>query len=288
MSQRLSATRRSILTLCALAGALALPVALPTSAAHAADTDLAKVVAERSSAIVSIKFMLRMQQQEMEDETVGAIVSADGLVVTSALPLGMGPQMGDGAPTPGDFKILIGDDTTGVDATMVARDSELGLVWLKISQPKSEGYAFVDFTKAAGAKVGDGIVSVQRLGTFVGRAATTVEGRVGAAVAKPRELMVPTSAFAGAELGLPVFNTDGAPIGIATFIIPDQDEMAGGRRALLRGMVNGGQILPMILPAAAFVEATTQALANPLPPPAPEPAVEAPATPATPATPGNP
>ncbi|MFN9971107.1 MAG: trypsin-like peptidase domain-containing protein, partial [Phycisphaerae bacterium] len=125
------------------------------------------------------------------------MIESGGLVMASNLQLGgisesmrsfMSPGM---SMTPKDIKVLIGDDTEGVEAKVIARDSELDLAWVQIEKKSEKPYAAIDFANAGKVVPGQTLYSVERLGKFFDRAATMNDFRIGAVVTKPRKLYSP-------------------------------------------------------------------------------------------------
>ncbi|MBL9001323.1 MAG: trypsin-like peptidase domain-containing protein [Phycisphaerae bacterium] len=243
----LSAVALSLITLCGAAPAADGPV------------QFQKLLDDQAPSIVTLKYILKGGDQDEEAETLGVVIESGGLVLTSNNAFGgLMARMGGPSQTPTEIKVLIGDDTQGLDATFLARDSELQLAWVQLKTPPAKPLTYVDFEKGASAKLGDLIYIVGLMGKFFDRAPLIAEGRIGAATTKPRELLIPSVGLAGSELGMPVFNAAGKPVGVTTLIIPDQDEVQGspgGMRAAMRGIVTGA----MILPAAEVAAATKRA-----------------------------
>jgi S1-C subfamily serine protease len=229
----------------------------PALAHEDAKADFAKLVADRAPAVVTIKFIMKDEQNEQEQETVGTMASGDGLVIVSNLSFGgMMALFGGGAPQPTNIKVLVGDDTVGVDAKFIARDTERGLAWVKTDKAPDKPYAFVDFTKGAEAKLGDEVYLVQLLGKLFDRAPSVSRGTIGAVVKKPRHILMPSVGLAGTEQGLAAYNAQGVPVGISTLILPEREEWQGADpSSIMRGVIGG-----MILPAKDVAEATTRAL----------------------------
>lgn len=252
--------KRPVLALIAAAGCLlaaqGLAPAAPTSTEPSV---LKKLVDDKAPAMVSIKFIMKGEQREAEEETTGVIIEPTGLILTSNNAFGgMMARFGGSAGTPTDIKVLVGDDNQGVKAKIIARDTELGLAWVQTDDPPAKPYAAIDFSAGAEAKLGDPIYMVSLMGKFFDRAPMVAEAHVGAMVKKPRTLIIPSIGLAGGEFGIPVFDAGGRPVGISTLILPDQDEMEGGDpRSALRGITGG-----MILPAKDVVEATARAKEN--------------------------
>jgi S1-C subfamily serine protease len=229
--------------------------AVQAAPADVPQADYSMLVNERAPAIVSIKYILKDEGEQQEEDTTGCMIEAGGLVLT-AVPGGLGARFGGAAPTPTEIKVLVGDDNQGVSAKIIGRDTELGLAWLQIDTPPAQPYKFIDFSAGATAKHGDNVYIVSQMGKFFDRAPAIAEARVGAIVEKPRKLYIPSIGLAGGEtMGLPVFDAQGKPVGVNTLILPDREEMeSGDMRAAMRGITGG-----MILPASEVVEATARA-----------------------------
>lgn len=258
----------------AFAAAPSPALAAPAPAAQASGDPMYKQLADKATpAIVKVKMLLKggpLGDQSRENEVDGLMIEADGLVlVSNTLIGGMAARMGGGGITPSDVKVLIGDDTEGLKARVLARDSELDLAWVKIDDEKASGKSFtaIDLNNSAEAAIGDKLYSLSRMGKFFGQVTTVSEGNVAAVASKPRKLIVP-SATVVAPFGLPAFSADGKCVGVFIVQMPDDDEMSG-----MRG---GGFEGPMILPASEVVAATKRAKEAPQPAeePAPEPAAE--------------
>ncbi len=247
----------ALLALASFAGAPVPPSpAAPAPAVQEPNT-LGKLLTQKAPAMVSIKFLLKSDDGEQEAEASGAIIDAGGLVITSNNAFGgLEARFGSGtAPTPTDIKILIGDDTQGVKAKFLARDTELGLAWIQIDEPASKPYAFIDMTQSAEPAVGDKIYVVSLMGRFFDRAPMVTDGFVTSIVTKPRRLIMPSFGIAaGGEHGLPLFDEEGKVVGVATLILPERDEMEGMKRDAMKGFMGA-----MVLPAKAVVTATARA-----------------------------
>jgi hypothetical protein len=227
-------------------------VVAATAPAAAEAKSISELALERAKFEVMIKFINKGDGEDQEVEVPGTMISADGLVLTSNL------FFPDGG-SPSDMKVLVGDDTQGVDAKFVARDSELGLAWVRIDTKPSEPYAFIDFSKGSTATVGDAIFSVRKMGKYFGQAPIVNEGKVAAVTTKPRTLMIPSnSMYMLGELAVPVYASSGLPVGLTSIISPEDDEL-GGSGNPFRGFDRGSS---MILRASDVAEATTKALEN--------------------------
>lgn len=221
-------------------------------------TQIQKIVDSTTPAIVTLKFILKGGEQDEEVETTGIVIDPSGLILTNNNAFGgLMARFGGPTPTPSEIKVLVGDDTQGVDATFMARDSELGLAWVKLAAAPAKPLAFVDLSKSAPGSLGQDLVEVSLMGKFFDRAPVVSTANIAAVVKKPRELYIPSIGLASGEMGMPVFNEKGDLLGITTLILPDQEEVmgsSGGMRAAMRGITGG-----MILPAAEAMAATTRA-----------------------------
>jgi len=286
VSKLLSAAVLALLAGTTLVGAPAI-AADPTPATPAQPstaTPGSRIAAERSAAIVTIKFVLKSEEGEQEEETTGAMMDASGLVICSNKPFGgLMARMGMSVPTPTDIKILVGDDTQGVSAKFLARDTELGLAWLQVEEAPKTPYAFIDFAQSAEPKTGEVLYAVSLMGKFFDRAPMLSEGFVTATVTKPRTLIMPSVGIVvGGDEGLPIFDANNKVVGFSTLILPEREEMVAGQmQAAMKGFL--GQ---MILPSKDVLDATARAKETAKNNPAPEePKADAPPAPEAPAAP---
>ncbi|MFQ5422490.1 MAG: serine protease [Phycisphaerae bacterium] len=209
----------------------------------------------RSDALVSVKFVLKRGDAEREMEIMGIVVDATGVVLCSSLQLGTSPlmQMTGGTATPTDVKVLIGDDTDGLEAKLVSRDSELDLAWIRIKEPGDRKFAFLDLAQSARPKPGERLLSLGRMSKYYDRAVVVTEGRMSGVTRKPREMYIPGAALEG-EPGRPVFSASGELVGIVILSIPDPEDM--DPVSLRRDAA------ALILPSAEVAKATQRALQN--------------------------
>ncbi len=230
-----------------------------------------RLVSKQGPALVTVKFVLKMSlgqmgEQESETEIMGVMVEASGLVLCSNTQLGgIPPAMkrmiarfgGDFSATPTDIKVLAGDDQEGVEGELMARDSELDLAWVRIKKAQRE-YPYIDFGKPGVPRLGDRLLTVQRVGKHFDRVTVVDEGRVGGLTHKPRDLFVGSGGIGGA-FGVPVFNAGGEVVGLTILQLPE-DESDGSPMAMLsRARQFQESSTAWILPAADVVKATQRA-----------------------------
>lgn len=206
--------------------------------------------------LVTVKFVLKVSgprgTQDVEREITATMLDKSGLILCAGVQLGTSKiyrRMGSVTPT--DLKILIGDDTVGIDAKLLATDAELDLAWIRVKDATKlpANARFADYSRSQTAALGDRVFSVKRMEKFFDRAPVVMEGRIAGETRKPREMLV---GGAGLELepGMPVFAANGTVIGVAVFQAPDdEDEGARGSNATL------------ILPTEQLNKATQRALA---------------------------
>jgi hypothetical protein len=232
---------------------------------------ISKLKAQHAPCIVTLKFiskesfMGREQKNEMEASAV--MVSPDGLVLaansrlqgmmTMAMSMagGMVGGMMGGMPPPTseteDIKVIIGDDDSEkYEAKLIARDSDLDLAWVQITDTKGQTFKYVDFQDSAQLEVGDPYYGVSRMGERFDRVPLVSSSSVAAVVQNPRPLLVGS---AMTSWGGPVFTADGK---VAGFVITQPPEPGEQGAMSLESMMNMGGF---ILPAKKIVKAMEQA-----------------------------
>ena len=213
--------------------ALALSLALGAGTALAAgDSALESLLAQRAPSIVSVKFVMKMrfgrpggamQEQEANREVRGVVVDASGLVLLANESLeGIPPNLkrmirrqgAEVTGAPSDLKVLFGSDSKEYEAVVVARDSNLGLAYVQVTDAEAKAPPAVDLSKDAEIGVGQTLLTVSRKGR--GFDCAPVLGRllVSGKIDKPRPLWA--VAGVGAPLGLPAFDAQGNAVGILT------------------------------------------------------------------------
>jgi S1-C subfamily serine protease len=224
-----------------------------------------QVAKDRAESLVTITFVLKMKMggmgdQESEEETSGVMIDPTGLVLVSNNQLsgfiGLMRRFSSGggiSAIPTDIKVLVGDDTEGLEAELIARDTELDLAWVRIKEPGDRKFAAVDLGESVKPSLGQTLLSVGRLGKFFDRVPAVEELRISAFTSKPRDLYIPSG---GGSLGLPVYTLDGKLVGVAVMQMPDSEDSGGSPFSMMGSMNSGGGV---ILPAPAVVKATQRA-----------------------------
>jgi len=225
-----------------------------------------KIMDQAGPALVTVKFVLKIDggeqmggPSEQEMESTGFLIDGKGLVICSNFQVGgyfsMMARNGGPTATPTDVKILIGDDTEGKKATVISRDTELDLAWVKLDEESTSDLKHIDMSSGVEAPTGTRVLLLGRMAKFFDRAMSISEGKISGVTEKPRKLLSPTKPLVSSrdDLGMPVFNSDGGVVGMVVIQLPDPESMEGDAT----GSLGGG---PMILPAAEIVKATKRAL----------------------------
>ncbi|MEN0020010.1 MAG: serine protease [Planctomycetota bacterium] len=217
----------------------------------------ASITEATDDTIVTIKYILRTEggfggeSMEFELECAGLMIAEDGLILCSHTMLEGG---GGGRSAPSNIEILFGDAAEGVEAEVIAKDTELDLTWLRITEPAEEGYAFVDFEDAGDTDPGTPIFAVRRGADFFGRTLAVEQGVISAVATEPRELAITNNNFLILP-GTPVFDSKARLVGINILQQPTAEEMTPASRIALQVMGS------TILPADKIRGATKRALA---------------------------
>ncbi len=249
-----------------------------------------RLIAQRADVLVTVKFVLKVKMagagadREIEGETACLLIDDQGMVVCSNTELGgyvglMSQLMGRGSgfdvtAAPREIEVIPSDGGEGLDARLVARDSERDLAWVQVEEgvdklgsvtpEAAEGgkrnIAFLDLDDRAELTAGDRFYRLRRMDKFFGSVPVVTEGVVAAVIEKPRRLLVPSEPASGG-FGLPVFTAEGRLVGITVIQMPAAEDQIGGMlsaglsflssAAKLQDMVGG-----LILPAAEVAKAT--------------------------------
>lgn len=210
-------------------------------------------------ALITVKYVLKVQgpggTRDIDREITAVMMDKSGLVLCAGVQIGTSRLMRRmGATTPTDIKILIGDDTVGIDASLIATDAELDLAWLRIKDASKlpADLKFIDFSKSKTLALGDRVLTVNRMDKFFDRAPVISEGRVVGTTKKPRDMIVPGVGIE-TEPGMAVFAADGSPAGVVVLQSPDPEDMEGPSR---------GSMATLILSSEQLNKATARALAT--------------------------
>ncbi len=263
--------------------ALGLPAPAVVGAQPAADPVVAtyeRLAQTRSRSVVAIKFVLKMEfggfgDDENEQEVSGLMIDPSGLVLVSNMQfggfLGMMQQYSGGSNLhasikPEKIRVLVGEDTVGVDAKLIARDTELDLAWVKIEKAPDQPYEAVDFVASVAVSVGQLLYTVSHADKFFDRTPVVGELRIAGLAKKPRALLLPGGGGGGAGMmgmggmGSAVFTSAGEPVGVLVMQMPSREDGDGGRNDMFGMMFSGGSGGVAVLPGAEVAAATERAL----------------------------
>lgn len=243
--------------------ALALTLGIAAAAMGASDWDQYKaVVAKVSPSIVSVRIVTKTemtlagQSQTSESRTTsqGVVVSADGLIMISNLPFATdrlnklfqtaGSQAKDVGIkiTPVSFQVRVDGIDQDFDGFLAATDKNLGLAFVKLTDPGSHTLTPIDFTSPASPEIGEPVIQITRLSKAYVYAPYFQTGRVSGQITKPRAAWILDGGVD--DIGLPVYTQDGNIIGVLTSV-PSGDEDSqtdegGDDMGMMLRMVDGG------------------------------------------------
>ena len=214
-----------------------------------AAVDARRIAEKWQPAVITVRMTSRermvvggreMDKGEQVREGTGAIVDSAGLTVFSlndAEPFGA--EEG-GYEEPGyqwdteisDVKMIMAD-AREIAASVVMRDRDLDLVFVRPSQKQPRALPFIDIKDRDSVAILDQIVLVGRLGKMSGRVTALSIGRVRAIVRKPRLYYVPDLANSYEGLGRPVFSLNGKVVGLVVFRSAPPRSTEGGETIVL-------------------------------------------------------
>lgn len=206
---------------------------------------------KHATAVVTIKYNVNMGGNSQEQEIPGIVIDAKGLVICSNVMMGGLIRKFDPSAEFKDVKILTAEDQEGVEAKVIARDSDLDLAWVQIKEPKLE-YKFLDFSKAAEPEAGDQLLGLVRMGKFFDRAPVISAGRMAGIAKRPRRLFVGDAEIPGTA----VFVAGDELVGMSVFPTPSEEEMEG---EAFQSAMRDPFAQRVILPASEIVAATARA-----------------------------
>ncbi|MCH8879626.1 MAG: trypsin-like peptidase domain-containing protein [Planctomycetes bacterium] len=232
---------------------------------------ISKLMDQHAACIVTVEFIAKEsfmgQERKSEMESLAVMVSPDGLVLAAnsrlqgLMSMGMrmaggmmGGMMGSMPPPQSDtedLKIIIGDDDSEkYEAKLIARDSDLDLAWVQITDTKGQTFKYVDFQDSVQLEVGDSYYTISRMGERFDRVPLVSSSSIAAVVQNPRPLLVGSGMT---PWGGPVFGPDGK---VAGFVVTQPPEPGEEGAMSLESMMNMGGF---ILPAKKIVKAMEQA-----------------------------
>ncbi|MBI5155450.1 trypsin-like peptidase domain-containing protein [Candidatus Poribacteria bacterium] len=258
---------KSALRIGTLVVALATLFAAP---ARAGIRDVArKTAAEKGKAVLtievvhSVKYSFSGDSNESEEksEAIGVVLDGTGLVLTSLSnidPAAVYQRLNNDQAEQMNFTTTVKtikyilDDNTEIEATVVLRDNDLDLAFLRPLQPPATPMVSIDITKSIEPNLVDEAFTIARTGKISKRSLLCMTGEIQGIVTKPRTYYIPHAELTSGGTGSPVFGADGTVIGVV----------------LLHVMPSAGsserdeQVIPVVIPASEIQEIAAQAPAN--------------------------
>ncbi len=234
------------------------------------------LLAEKATALVAVRYVLKVAtsgaERELDGETVCMLVAKDGLLLCSNNEMGgyvqLLTQMMNRGPmpavisTPKEIRVLLGNDSKGLPAKVIARDSDRDLAWLRVDDlPAGLELKPIELEIQREADLGEKLYRLRRLDRFFGSAPIVESGVVGAMVDHPRKLLIAAD-LDGGYLGMPIFAADGQLLGMTVAQVPGEE---GGQMGFGHGLPGQSSkfddmIGSVILPASELLKATRLAL----------------------------
>ncbi len=250
----------------------------PAVQAEEGETPAVKLIARHADSIVSIKFVretkIPMMQidEETSGEAHGVVLSKDGLVLTASSTFegGVAGQMMrmmgqeiEVKTTVSDLKVRFGTEEKEYDAQLVAKDSNLGLAFLKIQDLGDRSTKPLSVLESRATAVGADVLCLCRMGRGFDSAPMISRAYVTAAVERPREMWALN--LEGANLlGMPAFTEAGALVGFLS--LQRGAEGAESKASGFLGIASSAQNMGgFLIPAKALkplVEAATKQAAE--------------------------
>lgn len=225
-----------------------------------ADGEFKLLLEKQAPAIVSVRTSLKSsvkggapgQDTDNPMTMQGVVVSRTGLIMVSNLAfsptrameiMGAGRGGADASSTkvtPTNIKVHFADDEKDYDGFLAATDTPLDLAFIQVEGLGGKRVPFVDFASAGTAGLGQTIFGVARLQKGYDYAPYVQTSRVIGEIAKPRKGLMLEGHIS--NLGLPVFNSAGQPVGALTTLVGVTDEAGSAELSLgvFMRMVTGG------------------------------------------------
>jgi len=203
-------------------------MAIPAGADELAQTGR-QVAAKWQDAIVTVQLVVKTtvsyegeQSPPQEDkiEANGIVIDPSGLVVTPLSEISPDESMTDYLGEEADkykvsteitdVKILIGG-TQEIPATVVLRDKELDLAFIRPVTKPEKPMTAVDLAKGSKPQLLDQVLALSRQGMVASRALAASFDRIETVVEKPRFFSIPDQ---GLDMGASVFMLDGSFAGL--------------------------------------------------------------------------
>ncbi|MCG3150186.1 MAG: hypothetical protein PCFJNLEI_03666 [Verrucomicrobiae bacterium] len=234
-----------------------------------------EIRAKNQDAIVTIKLVVkysmtfggRDDQRETKTEAVGTVIDPTGLTVISLTTIdpsammknqmrGMQQEMKIDSEVK-DAKIVLADNTE-LPATVVLRDKDLDVAFLRPVEKPAKPLTAINLAKAGKPQLLDEVVCLNRLGKVANRVVSVSLERIDALVERPRPFYI-LGPGGSSGIGSPVFDLTGAILGIILIRNAPTDGEAN-LASMFSGSSGSMGFMPVIVPAADLLEDAKQAL----------------------------
>lgn len=274
--------------------ALTMVILLAGLPSYAADESaVSEIVAAHAPTVVTLRCVVKVQGgpfgargQESPLETTGVVIDAERRIVLAAhtdlggLPEPMQRMLssagGGVSSVPTDIRIFrpgTDDGTQGLPATLVARDQQLNLAWVRIDEEPAGKLQAVELEQQAETpRLGTHLIALMRAGRYFEHAALGREFRVAAITERPRLLFVPSAPIPNQLL--PIFRTDGTLIGFSNMQFPDIEIDVNNRIRMQLDMAEMAETGPLVMPVELIRSVTERALAQAATQPATQPSAQ--------------
>lgn len=210
-----------------------------------------KIVDAHIAGVVTINVVLKIefrdQSQEHRIESRGMLVSDTGLVMTHDGVVDpdlnvtvRGRKIEDVKTTVEDIKVVFGNEEEEQESFLVGKDSKLGFAFLQVRgfDAKKRSIPVPDYSKAQKPKVGNIVVTPNRLEKGFDYAPYFMLARIVGEIKKPQKVLMLSG---GTHIGLPVYDLSGNLVGAHARLKPSVGR-AKPRTVLLKGGVVNGAI----------------------------------------------
>lgn len=226
-----------------------------------------KLAADFNPAIITARVVMSVGQggnsREFKSESNATVLQPDGLAIISLSavdPVSMFRRMSDSEDT--NFESRVKDlkyilpDRRELPATIVLRDADLNIAFLRPLQKTAQPMTAIDLKNAAEAQLLDPFVILARMGSVADRQISVQAGVIESIVNKPRKFYVPGGIGLNG-LAVPAFTEAGKVLGIVVL----RTQIGGDDDIGMMGQGNQ-RVVPIILPAADIAEVAAQAPAK--------------------------
>ncbi len=222
---------------------------------------------EKSKAIVTLEVVTETKisygggqdEQEEKSEVLGVVVGSDGLVVAALSSIDQSQlwdRMQAGREDMGytirvkSLKYILSDNSE-VPATIVLRDNDLDLAFLRPLEEPESPMTFIDLENNDTAQILDPVFCLARMGRIARRTHVGMTGEIQGVVTRPREYYIPSSELTSGGLGTPIFNDEGKILGlILLHVLPGGSAVANS---------SDERVIPVVIPARDIQEVAVQA-----------------------------